>query len=46
MKEEMSIELDELRRQDLLWNPRTLNGPSTARTTVDNKEVLVLCFNI
>jgi glycine C-acetyltransferase len=45
LQSELAQELDALRQQSLLWNPRTLNGPSCAKTTVDGKEVVMLCSN-
>ncbi len=45
MQEEMKQELDALREQSLLWDPKTLNGPSGARAMVGGKEVVMLCSN-
>ena len=42
---ELSSEVEELRKQNLLWNPRTLNGPSCAKSSVDGREVVMLCSN-
>jgi glycine C-acetyltransferase len=42
---EMQSELEALREQNLLWNPRTLAGPSGAKANVGGKEVLMLCSN-
>jgi glycine C-acetyltransferase len=43
--DEMKAELESLDSQSLLWNPRTLHGPSGARAKVDSKEVVMLCSN-
>ncbi len=43
--DELAEELGKLREQSLLWNPRTLDGPSCARAKVDGKEVVMLCSN-
>jgi glycine C-acetyltransferase len=43
--DEMKAELETLGEQSLLWNPRTLNGPSSARCKVDSKDVVMLCSN-
>jgi glycine C-acetyltransferase len=43
--EEMEAELKSLGSQSLLWNPRTLNGPSCAKAKVGGKEVVMLCSN-
>ncbi len=45
LQSELAQELDILRQQSLLWNPRTLNGPSSAKSMVDGKEVVMLCSN-
>jgi glycine C-acetyltransferase len=45
LEAELRQELDALGQQNLLWNPRTLNGPSCAKTTIDGKEVVMLCSN-
>jgi len=42
---ELQEELEVLEEQNLLWNPKTLNGPSSARTSVAGKEVIMLCSN-
>ncbi|MEW6722433.1 MAG: glycine C-acetyltransferase [Candidatus Micrarchaeota archaeon] len=43
--DELAQELDALRQQNLLWNPRTLSGPNSARCMVDGKKVVMLCSN-
>jgi glycine C-acetyltransferase len=45
LQKELASELESLDQQNLLWNPRTLNGPSCPRALVDGKEVLMLCSN-
>jgi glycine C-acetyltransferase len=42
---ELKEELDKLNEQNLLWNPKTLSGPSCAMSNVGGKEVLMLCSN-
>lgn len=38
-------ELNDLTAKDLLWKPRTLEGPSGAHAKVEGKDVLVFCSN-
>jgi glycine C-acetyltransferase len=49
MNEKLEIELKEelksLDEQNLLWNPKTLHGPSCAKTDVAGKNVIMLCSN-
>ncbi len=46
IEKEFSDELAQLEAQNLLWNPKTLGGPSQARTKVAGKEgMVVLCSN-
>lgn len=45
LQAELKEELDRLDEQNLRWNPRTLNGPSSARCSVDGKNVVMLCSN-
>jgi glycine C-acetyltransferase len=45
IQEEMQEELTKLDEQNLLWNPRTLYGPSSAKTNIDHKDVVMLCSN-
>ncbi|MFH2100974.1 MAG: glycine C-acetyltransferase [Candidatus Micrarchaeota archaeon] len=45
IKKEMQEELNALDEQNLLWNPKTLNGPSSAKCDVGGKEVVMLCSN-
>ena len=42
---ELRAELDSLKEQNLLWNPKTLHGPSSAETDVGGKKVVMLCSN-
>ncbi|HSB47043.1 MAG TPA: glycine C-acetyltransferase [Candidatus Bilamarchaeum sp.] len=42
---ELKEELDKLNEQNLLWNPKTLSGPSSAKANVGGKEVVMLCSN-
>lgn len=45
LEAELKQELDILEQQNLLWKPRTLNGPNCAKCMIDNKEVVMLCSN-
>ena len=45
IKKEMQEELNALDEQNLLWNPKTLFGPSSAKSDVGGKEVVMLCSN-
>jgi glycine C-acetyltransferase len=45
LETELKQELESLNSQSLLWNPRTLNGPSCAKTMIDGKESVMLCSN-
>jgi len=38
-------ELGDLTQKDLIWKPRTLQGPSGAHAVVEGKNVLVFCSN-
>jgi len=45
LEAELKQELDALEQQNLLWRPKTLNAASAARTTIDHKDVIMLCSN-
>jgi len=45
LEAELKEEIESLKAQNLLWMPKTLNGPSSAIAKVDNKEVIMLCSN-
>ncbi|MEM4272176.1 MAG: glycine C-acetyltransferase [Candidatus Bilamarchaeaceae archaeon] len=45
LQNDLKAELEALEAQNLLWNPKTLEGPSAARSMVAGKEVLMLCSN-
>jgi len=45
LEAELREEIESLRQQNLLWLPKTLNGPSSARTKVEGKDVVMLCSN-
>jgi glycine C-acetyltransferase len=45
LEQDLGAELETLKNQNLLWNPKTLGGPNSARTTVDGKNVVMLCSN-
>jgi len=45
LEAELKAEIENLREQNLLWLPKTLNGPSSARTKVEGKDVVMLCSN-
>ncbi len=45
LQNDLKAELEQLASQNLLWNPKTLEGPSSARSQVAGKEVVMLCSN-
>ncbi|MEW6748331.1 MAG: glycine C-acetyltransferase [Candidatus Micrarchaeota archaeon] len=45
LEAELKQELEALDQQNLLWKPKTLNGASAARTSIDHKKVIMLCSN-
>jgi glycine C-acetyltransferase len=45
LQNDLKAELEALEAQNLLWNPKTLEGPSAARSMVAGKDVLMLCSN-
>jgi len=45
LENDLKGELEKLEEQNLLWNPKTLEGPSTAHSDVDGKNVIMLCSN-
>ena len=45
LQNELSAEIEALRQQNLLWNPKELNGPNCAKSIVGGKEVVMLCSN-
>jgi glycine C-acetyltransferase len=45
LEDELKQELEALGQQSLLWNPRTLNGPSSSKTIIDGREEVMLCSN-
>ncbi|NYZ77294.1 glycine C-acetyltransferase [Candidatus Micrarchaeota archaeon] len=45
LQNDLKAELEALEAQNLLWNPKTLEGPSSPRSMVAGKEVLMLCSN-
>lgn len=45
LEAELALELESLKRDNLLWNPRTLQGPSCANAVFDGKKVVMLCSN-
>ena len=45
LQNDLKAELEEMQDKNLLWNPRTLEGPSGARTTIEGREMVVLCSN-
>lgn len=45
LQNDLKAELEEMQSKNLLWNPRTLEGPSGARATIEGREVVVLCSN-
>lgn len=45
LQEDLGAEIENLRSQNLLWNPKTLMSPSCARAKVATKDVVMLCSN-
>ncbi len=45
LESELKAELEKLNEQNLLWNPKTLNGPSCSTCSVAGKKVVMLCSN-
>ncbi len=45
LQDDLKAELEEMQSKNLLWNPRTLEGPSGARTTIEGREMVILCSN-
>ncbi len=45
LQNDLKAELEEMQGKNLLWNPRTLEGPSGARTMIEGREMVVLCSN-
>ncbi|MBI5223075.1 glycine C-acetyltransferase [Candidatus Micrarchaeota archaeon] len=45
LEQELKSELAQLESQNLLWKPRTLNGPSCVRAKIEGKDVVMLCSN-
>jgi len=45
LESELKMELEKLDEQNLLWNPKTLNGASCSTCSVAGKKVVMLCSN-
>lgn len=45
LQNDLKAELEKLAEQNLLWNPKTLEGPSKPHSMVAGKEVIMLCSN-
>ncbi len=45
LQNDLRAELEDLESKNLLWNPKTLEGPSGAKTKIAGKEVIMLCSN-
>jgi len=45
LQNDLNAELGKLEEQNLLWNPKTLEGPSTPHSMVAGKDVIMLCSN-
>jgi glycine C-acetyltransferase len=45
LQNDLKAELEDLEAKNLLWNPKTLEGPSSAKAHVGGKEVVMLCSN-
>ncbi len=43
--DDMRQEIETLKSQNLLWNPKVLYGPSSAKTSVEKIDVVMLCSN-
>jgi glycine C-acetyltransferase len=45
LQNDLKAELEQLEQANLLWNPKTLEGPSCAHAKVEGKDVIMLCSN-
>jgi glycine C-acetyltransferase len=45
LQNDLKAELEDLESKSLLWNPKTLEGPSCAKANVAGKQVVMLCSN-
>ncbi len=45
LQNDLKAELEKLEEQNLLWNPKTLEGPSAPHSQVAGKDVIMLCSN-
>ena len=45
LQSDLKAELEDLESKNLLWNPKTLEGPSCSKTMIAGKEVIMLCSN-
>ena len=45
LQDDLKAELEQLEKANLLWNPKTLEGPSGAKAQVAGKNVVILCSN-
>lgn len=45
LQNDLNAELEKLGEQNLLWNPKTLEGPSMPHSMVAGKDVIMLCSN-
>ncbi|MFH1221806.1 MAG: glycine C-acetyltransferase [Candidatus Micrarchaeota archaeon] len=45
LQNDLKAELEQLETANLLWNPKTLEGPSGAKGQVAGKNVVILCSN-
>ncbi|MFH1520583.1 MAG: glycine C-acetyltransferase [Candidatus Micrarchaeota archaeon] len=45
LQNDLHAELEILEQKNLLWNPKTLEGPSCAKAKIAGKDVVMLCSN-
>lgn len=45
LQNDLKAELEDLGQKNLLWNPKTLEGPSCAKARIAGKDVVMLCSN-
>ncbi|VVC02562.1 2-amino-3-ketobutyrate coenzyme A ligase [Candidatus Bilamarchaeum dharawalense] len=45
LQNDLKAELEDLEQKNLLWNPKTLEGPSCAKAKIAGKDVVMLCSN-
>ncbi|MFH1785114.1 MAG: glycine C-acetyltransferase [Candidatus Micrarchaeota archaeon] len=45
LQNDLRAELEVLEQKNLLWNPKTLEGPSSAKSKIAGRDVVMLCSN-